>query len=85
MPYYSKIYKYNKTSYQSSVSHENKIAERIFEAEKMTSVRDKGHQFRVTQAFSHIFFVSRHNPLTRKTCLTIVKQSLIYQKCVYNV
>ena len=73
------------TSYQSSVSHENKFAERIFEAEKTTSVWDRGHQFRATQDFSHICFVSRHNPLTRKTCLTIVKQSIFYQKCVYNV
>ena len=30
--------KTKKTSYQSSVSDENKIAERIFEAEKTTSV-----------------------------------------------
>ena len=72
------------TSYQSSVSHENKFAERIFEAESTTSVRDRGHQFRVAHAIGHIFFVSRHNPLT-KTCTTIVKQSLLYQKCVYNV
>ena len=39
----------------------------------------------MTQDFSHICFVSRHNPLTRKMCFTIVKQSLLYQKCVYNV
>ena len=29
--------------------------------------------------------MSRRNPLTRKTCFTIVKQSLFYQKCVCNV
>ena len=46
------------TSYQSSVSHENKITEIIFEAEKTTSVRDRGHQFRVTQDFSYCCFVS---------------------------
>ena len=45
----------------------------------------QGSPFRATQDFSHICFVSRHNPLTGKTCLTIVKQSLFYQKCVYNV
>ena len=50
------------TSYQSSVSDENKIAERIFEAEKTTSVWERGHQFRETQDFSHICFVSRHTP-----------------------
>ena len=45
----------------------------------------QGSQFRATQDFSHICFVSRHNPLTGKTCFTIVKPSLFYQKCVYNV
>ena len=45
----------------------------------------QGSPFRATQDFSHICFVSRHNPLTGKTCFTIVKQSLFYQKCVYNV
>ena len=45
----------------------------------------QGSPFRATQDFSHICFVSRHNPLTGKTCFTIVKQSLFYQKCVYDV
>ena len=45
----------------------------------------QGSPFRATQDFSHICFVSIHNPLTGKTCFTIVKQSLFYQKCVYNV
>ena len=45
----------------------------------------QGSPFRATQAFSHICFVSRHNALTGKTCFTIVKQSLFYQKCVYYV
>ena len=71
-------------SYQSSVSHENKIAERIFEADKTTSIWGRGHQFRATQYFSNICFVSRHDPLTRKTCFSIVKQSLFYQICVHN-
>ena len=35
--------------------------------------------------FSRICFVSGPDPLTRKTCFTIVKPSLCYQKCVYNV
>ena len=39
------------TSHQSSVSHENKIAVRIFEAEQTTSVCDRGHQFHVTQIY----------------------------------
>ena len=45
----------------------------------------QGSPFRATQDFCHICFVSRHNPLTGKTSFTIVKQSLLYQKCVYNV
>ena len=45
----------------------------------------QGSPFRATQDFSHICFVYRHNPLTGKTCFTIVKQSLFYQKSVYNV
>ena len=45
----------------------------------------QGPPFRATQDFSHICFVSRHNPLTGKTCFIIVKQSLFYQRCAYNV
>ena len=40
----------------------------------------QGSPFRATQDFSHICFVSRQNPLTGKTCFTIVKLSLFYQK-----
>ena len=45
----------------------------------------QGSPFRATQDFSHICFVSRHNSLAGKTCFTIVKQSLVYQKCAHNV
>ena len=46
---------------------------------------ERGVTSSVWQDFSHICFVSRHNQLTRNTCFTIVKQSLFYQRCVYNV
>ena len=67
-----------------------KIAEIIFEAEKTTSVWDRGHQFRVAQDFNHICFVSKHNPLTRKTCFIIAKclfftkhAFIMFRQCLY--
>ena len=45
----------------------------------------EGAPFHATQDFSYICFDYRHNPLTGKTCFTIVRQSLFYQKSVYNV
>ena len=45
----------------------------------------QGSPFHATQDYSHICFVFRHNPLAGKTCFTIVKQSLFYQKIVNNV
>ena len=45
----------------------------------------QGSPCRVTQDLSHICFLSRHTPLTGKTCFTIVKLALFYQNCVYNI
>ena len=66
------------------ISWKQNCSKNIWGWENVLGLR-QGSPCRTTQDFSHICFVSRHNTLIGKMCFTIVKQSLYYQKCVYNV